>query len=111
MKLLKYKGFYGSIEASLEDDCFFGKIEFIDPLINYEADNVQALAHAFENAVDDYLADCKKIGREPAKSYKGSFNVRLGSELHKKALIAAKERRINLNEFVRQSIRHAITPR
>lgn len=111
MKLLKYKGFYGSIEASLEDDCLFGKIEFIEPLVNYEADNVQALVRAFENAVDDYLVDCKKLGREPAKPYKGSFNVRIGSELHKKALIAANEKNMNLNEFVRQSIQHAITQR
>ncbi len=110
MKLLKYKGFYGSIEVSLEDDCLFGKVEFIEPLVNYEGDNVQALACAFENAVDDYLADCKKFGREPAKPYKGSFNVRVGSELHKKALVAAKEKSMNLNEFVKQSIQHAIAP-
>jgi len=108
MKFLRYKGFYGSIEVSLEDDCLFGKLEFIDPLVNYEADTAHGLEQTFKKAVDDYLADCKTLGREPAKPYKGSFNVRVGSELHKKALIAAKEKSINLNEFVRQSIQQAI---
>ncbi len=109
MKLLKYKGFYGSIEASLEDDCLYGKVEFIEPLINYEADSVHGLERAFKAAIDDYLTDCDTLGREPAKPYKGSFNVRVGSDLHKKALIAAKERSMNLNEFVKQSIQQAIT--
>ncbi len=109
MKFLRYKGFYGSIEVSLEDDCLFGKLEFIDPRVNYEADTAHGLEHAFKMAVDNYLADCQALGQEPAKPYKGSFNVRIGSELHKKALIAAKEKSMNLNEFVRQSIQHAIT--
>ncbi len=109
MKFLRYKGFYGSIEVSLDDDCLFGKLEFIDPLVNYEADTAHGLEQAFKEAVDDYLADCNALGREPAKPYKGSFNVRVGSELHKKALIAAKEKSMNLNEFVRQSIQQAIT--
>ncbi len=109
MKFLKYKGFYGSIEVSLDDNCLFGKLEFIDPLVNYEADTAHNLEQAFKMAVDDYLTDCKALGREPAKPYKGSFNVRVGSELHKKALIAAKEKGMNLNEFVRHSIQQAIT--
>lgn len=108
MKLLKYKEFYGSIEVSLNDNCFFGKVEFIDPLINYEAGSAHSLEQAFKNAVDDYLSDCKALGREPLKPYKGSFNVRIGSALHKEALIAAKEKSMNLNEFVRQSIQQAI---
>jgi len=109
MKSLRYKGFYGSIEVSLEDDCLFGKLEFIDPLINYEANTAHGLEQAFKLAVDDYLADCKAHNREPVKPYRGSFNIRIGPELHKKALVTAKEKSMNLNEFVKQSISHAIT--
>lgn len=64
--------------------------------------NVVELEQAFKEAVDDYLLDCEKLGREPAKSCKGSFNVQIGPELHKHALIAARENNLNLNEFVKQ---------
>jgi len=41
-------------------------------------------------------------------SCKGSFNIRIGSELHRNALICAKSMGINLNEFVKNSIEKAI---
>ena len=57
MSLFRYKGFYGSAEASVEDNCLFGKLEFIEPLISYEGQNVEELEQAFKEAVDDYLLD------------------------------------------------------
>ena len=108
MSLFRYKGFYGSAEASVEDNCLFGKLEFIEPLISYEGQNVEELEQAFKEAVDDYLLDCEELGREPAKPCKGSFNVRIGPVLHRHALIVAKENNLNLNEFVKRSIEQAI---
>ena len=40
---------------------------------------------------------------------KGSFNVRVGSEIHLAAAIKAKEAGINLNEFVKQAVFTAIS--
>jgi len=108
MKLLQYKGYYGSIEASIEDDCLYGKLEFIDPLVNFEGSNVKELDRAFKEAVDDYLVDCENLDREPSKPYKGSFNVRIGANLHKQAVISAREQDVNLNEFVKHSIEQAV---
>ena len=55
MKLMEYKGFYGSVEVSVEDGCLFGKLEFIDPLVNYEGETVQEIEEAFHEAVGDYI--------------------------------------------------------
>jgi predicted HicB family RNase H-like nuclease len=65
MKMLEHKGYYGSIEASVEDGILYGKLEFIAALVNYEGETVQALKAAFEEAVDDYLATCKAKGYTP----------------------------------------------
>ena len=108
MSLFRHKGFYGSAQTSIEDNCLFGKLEFIEPLVSYEGRNVEELEQAFREAVEDYLQDCEQFGREPAKPCKGSFNVRIGPELHRHALIAAKENNLNLNEFVKRSIEQAI---
>ncbi len=56
--LLQYRGCYGSIETSAEDNCLFGKLLFIRALVNYEGETVAELQAAFREAVDDYLATC-----------------------------------------------------
>ena len=72
---LKYKDFFGSVEYSADDDCFFGKIIGTTDLVTFEGDSVDSLKAAFAEAVEDYLILCKEVGKEPQKTYKGSFNV------------------------------------
>lgn len=38
-KMLKYKGYFGSVETSLDDMVLHGKIECIADVITYEADS------------------------------------------------------------------------
>jgi len=106
---LKYKGYIGSIEASPEDNCLFGKLVFIRPLVNYEGVTVAELQHAFQEAVDEYLAECKRQDTEPDKPFKGVFNIRTGPERHEKAALAVQKYNIkSLNEFVNQAIDHEL---
>jgi predicted HicB family RNase H-like nuclease len=108
MKLLKYKDYFGSVDASSEDGCLFGKLEFVSALVNYEADTVPELLKAFHEAVDDYLAMCKERGWEPEKPFKGSFNVRVGHEVHARAAVAARAQGISLNEFAKRAIQRLV---
>ena len=59
MNKLKYKGYIGTVDYSKEDQVFFGKIERINGLINFEGVHEKELKIAFEKAVDDYLAYCQ----------------------------------------------------
>jgi predicted RNase H-like HicB family nuclease len=59
MNKLKYKGYIGAVDYSKEDQVFFGKIEHINGLVNFEGVNEKELKVAFEKAVDDYLAYCQ----------------------------------------------------
>lgn len=108
MKQLEYKGYTGSIEYSKEDDLLYGKILGIKGLISYEGKTGKELESDFRDAIDTYLADCKKEGILPEKPYKGSFNVRISPDLHQKAAILAQEEKISLNSFVAESIRERI---
>lgn len=103
-KLLKYRGYYGSIEASTEDNCLFGKLQFIRALVSYEGETVAELEAAFREAVDDYLATCDQLGDPPETPCKGSFNVRVGHELHLVAAVTASQRGISLNDLTRQAL-------
>ena len=102
--MLKYKDFYGSVEYSANDECFFGKIIGTDDLITFEGESVVKLKKAFYEAVEDYVILCKEAGKEPQKTYKGSFNVRLSPELHRKTAMLAKRRNMSLNSFVEKAI-------
>ncbi|BCG46467.1 hypothetical protein GEOBRER4_n1263 [Citrifermentans bremense] len=107
--IFEYQGYSGSIQISVKDNCLFGKILFINDVITYEADNIKELKNEFISAVNDYIETCKEIGKEPDHPFKGSFNVRVKSELHRKASIRAFTEKISLNELVSKSIETYLT--
>jgi len=103
--MMTYKEYYGSVHYSEEDNVFHGKLEFIRSLVNYEGTDVSSLRNAFESAVDDYLELCKEEGKIPEIPFKGSFNVRTGSDLHRRAALFAKEQGVNLNSIVTDALK------
>ncbi len=106
--ILQHKGYYAEIHFSAEDEVFFGKIIGINDLVNFEADSVKALKKEFANAVADYIATCQALGKDPNKTYKGSFNVRIPSSLHKEAATFAALKKVTLNEYVRYALDNTI---
>ncbi|WP_254611905.1 type II toxin-antitoxin system HicB family antitoxin [Serratia fonticola] len=107
--MFKYKGFFGSIETSATDLVLHGKIECISDLVTYEADTMPDLQRAFFEAVDDYIETCELVGKSPDKTMSGTFNIRIGEDLHRKAFLKAKCLKISLNDFVKISIEEKIT--
>lgn len=97
---LKYKGYLGSTEVSLEDGVMFGKIQFIRDIVTYEGTTVPELKEAFESAVDDYLADCEELGFKPNKSLSGTFNIRIGEARHQQLAEAAFKNDKTINDLI-----------
>ena len=58
MNTLRYKGFIGSVNFSEEDSVFFGKIEGINGMVNFEGQSVQELTEAFHGACLLYTSRC-----------------------------------------------------
>jgi predicted HicB family RNase H-like nuclease len=102
--LLQHRGYFGSIEAAPEDDCLYGKLQFIRALVTYEAQTVAELDAAFRAAVDEYLENCATAGRKPEMPCKGSFNVRIGHALHLAASVEATRQSLTLNDLTRRAI-------
>ncbi len=102
--VLTYKGFIGSVNYSATDHCFFGKIEGINDLITFEGITVDELEKSFREMVNLHIEDCQREGKPVEKSYKGSFNVRISRELHKKAAQTAIAKGITLNQLVKKAI-------
>ncbi len=102
--IMQYKDYVGSIHYSDEDKIFYGKVDYIRSLISFEGEDVASLQASFEEAIDDYLMLCEEKGIEPEKPFKGSFNVRVGSQLHRQAVLFAQERGLNLNKLVTDAL-------
>jgi len=105
---LIYKGYLGTVNFSSEDEVFYGKVHGIVDLVTFEGKSVIELKSAFNESVDDYLQTCKELNKLPDKTYKGSFNVRISTELHQKAASIASGKSISLNDFVKRAISYAI---
>lgn len=100
MNMLKYKDFEGTAELDVERNLCRGKVLFIDDLVTYVADSPKNLQIEFEAAVEDYLETCLQVGKEPQRSFRGLFNVRVPPALHRSAALRAAGDEIALNEVV-----------
>ena|SRR5579884_2001986 len=101
---MEYHGYTGSVSYSDEDEVFHGKLEGIRDLITYEGTDVPGLKRAFHEAVEEYLAFCQRSGKRPEVPFKGSFNVRVGHELHQRAAVYAAEHKKKLNTLVTEAL-------
>ena len=108
MNTMTYKGYLGSVAYSDKDHVFFGKIEGIRGLVNFEGESVKELTAAFHEAVDDYLAYCEEEGIEPDKSYTGMLNVRLTPTIHRQIAMLAIQEGISINAFIKGALEEKV---
>lgn len=109
--VIQYKGYFTNVEYSQEDQILFGKIEGIRDLVTFECENAGEVEQAFKEAVDDYLEFCEEEGKDPNKSFSGSFNVRVSPELHRDIWAAATKRDMTLNAYVNEALRASLKKR
>jgi len=106
--LLEHKGYFGTVEFSATDKVLFGKVLGIKGLISYEGNSVESLKDDFEGAIDDYLEMCAEKDIEPERAYRGSFNVRVSPELHKKLALYSVSHGQTLNSTVEEAIKRHV---
>ncbi len=104
--MMEYKGYHADIRYSDEDHLFVGEVFGINDTLGFHGSSIEELEEMFHQSIDNYLQMCEELGRKPDKEYKGQFNVRIPSELHRSAAMYAKQRNISLNDFVVTAIRN-----
>lgn len=100
---MEYKGYLGSVEVEMTELFVFGRLLFIRDVVSYRAHDLKQIRSAFEAAVDDYLLTCAELHEAPEVPCKGTFNVRIGPELHQKVALAASRQGVSLNEWVKDA--------
>lgn len=108
MNTLSYKGYIGTVNFSEKDGVFFGKVEGIDGVVNFEGESVSELTAAFHEAVEDYIAFCEEEGLPLHKSYSGNLNIRISPETHSRLALCAKQKGMSLNALISKSLDQAL---
>jgi len=107
MNIMSYKGYAARIDYDAEDEIFFGKLAGITDGVGFHADTVADLKTAFQEAVDDYIESCAKIGKDPQKSYSGKMMFRVDPDVHAQAAKAAELSGKSLNQWAAEVLAKA----
>lgn len=110
MNTMTYQGQTARIEFDERDDTFVGHLLGITDVVGFHADTVAGLRAAFEEAVDDYIETCAKIGKAVEKPASGNIMLRVPPEVHSAALIAAKASGTSLNQWATKVLGEAAHP-
>jgi len=105
--ILRHKGYSARVAFDADERIFFGRIAGIADGVGFHADTVDGLVAAFEEAVDDYLETCAKVGKKPDKPYSGKLMLRVDPGVHAKAALAAQLAGKSLNQFGEEALRAA----
>ena len=89
--VLAYKGYFAPVEFDAEQRVLTGMVAGIRDAIVFEGSTAEEVEQCFHE-----------------RAFKGSFNVRTGSELHKQAALAAAKKGESLNKFVTEAIAAAL---
>ena len=73
----------------------------------WKAETAKELLEDFHGAVDDYLTLCKENGIVPETAYKGSFNVRISPDLHKRLVLYTTAHEMSLNSYVEETLKNS----
>ena len=107
MNLMSYKEYSAHIEYSDEDVCFIGHIAGIRDVVGFHGESVAELRAAFEEAVDDYLATCKKLKRSPQRPYSGKVMLRIDPGIHARVAMLAEAQGKSLNAWAQEVLQRA----
>jgi predicted HicB family RNase H-like nuclease len=105
--MIEYKGYSGLIEFDPELRLFTGYVLDLRDEIYFEGDSVDSVEASMRRAVDHYLAVCASRGEDPERPFSGKLNVRLGSDLHRAATLAAAAEGESLNNWLVQVVQAA----
>jgi predicted HicB family RNase H-like nuclease len=104
---MTYKGYAARIDYDDDDGIFTGRIAGIGDVVGFHADSVEGLRDAFQEAVEDYVEACARIGKEPQKTYSGQVMFRVSPEVHRRAALAAELSGKSLNQWAEEVLDRA----
>jgi predicted HicB family RNase H-like nuclease len=105
--MMTYKGYTGRVEVDEKAGILHGRVIDITDVITFEGTTVDEIRQAFRDSVDDYLAFCQELGKEPDKPFSGRLPFRTTPERHRKIFLAAKLAGKSMNAWMDDTLAEA----
>jgi len=109
MSTLRYKGYVGSVEVSLDDGLLHGRVLGMRDMITFASETVEGLQREFATSVDDYLAFCAERGEPAEKPLSGKLPFRTTPEHHRAITAAAQQSGKSINAWMEAVLVEAAT--
>ena len=100
MNSMTYKGYFARVEFDPRENIFVGHVLGVSDRISFHGETVTELTNEFHQAVDHYLEDCAKTGRDPQKPASGKLMLRIRPKVHAAVGIAAAAAGKSINQWV-----------
>ena len=105
---MNYKGYTGKVEYDDEAGCFYGEIIGLRDVVTFKGTSVKELKKTFKESIDDYLAFCERMGKEPDIPASGRLILRVPPEIHSRAAVVAKSEGRSLNSWVVEAVKEKL---
>jgi len=108
---MKYKGYTGKAEYDDEAEIFYGEVIGLRDVVTFKGTSVRELHKSFRESIDDYLAFCKRMKKDPDIPASGKLVLRIPPELHSYASVSAKSEGKSLNSWVAEAVKDKLYAR
>lgn len=108
MNTMIIDGQKATISYDEDIDMFRGEFIGLNGGADFYAADIAGLHQEGAASLKVFLAMCREDGVEPYRAFSGKFNVRLAPELHADVVAAAKSKGESLNQFVAETLKHAV---
>lgn len=102
--MIEYRGYTGIFEFDPSIDAFHGRVLGLQDVVTFEGRSIDEIRKEMEESIEDYLALCEDVGKEPERPYRGEFLVRTTPEVHRAVASAAEAEGMSLNAWVETAI-------
>ena len=107
MNTMTFKGYTARVELDDRDNILVGRLLGVRDIVGFHAYDVAGLRAAFEEAVNDYIETCSKLGKPAEKPASGKMMLRVPPEVHGAALMAAQASGQSLNQWATRALEQA----
>ena len=107
MNVMNHKGYSARIEFDERDNIFVGRVLGLRAMISFHGETVAELRAALATAIEEFLRDCKQQGVRPEKPASGKLMLRVPSQVHGAALVAAQAAGKSLNQWATEVLDQA----
>lgn len=108
MNTMEINGYRAVIQYDPDIEMFRGEFIGLNGGADFYARDIESLKNEGAVSLKVFLEMCTEDGIEPRKEYSGKFNVRVPSDLHADISSAATAEGKSLNQWVVDTLDHAV---